>query len=164
MLTLKCDIEIRSKSTKKIVRFSYANSIEVKTSRLNLTDTATVKVPRKMNWRGKPLTEFVRRDDEITIRAGYAEHGLETLFHGYVKDVENGTPVVISCENEMRLLKGITVEPEVIQNFDIRAFVKRYAQLYIRTVISPVPPFIPGNASSSILLKSIIISSNKFRW
>lgn len=127
MLTLKCDIEIRSKSTKKVVRFSYANSIEVKTSRLNLTDTATVKVPRKMSWHGKPLTEFVRRDDEITIRAGYAEHGLETLFHGYVKDVENGTPVVITCENEMRRLKGITVEPEVIQNFDIRAFVKRYA-------------------------------------
>ena len=39
-----------------------------------------------------------------------------------------------------------------------------FSSLYIRTVISPVPPFIPGNASSSILLKSIIISSNKFRF
>ena len=122
MLTLKCQIEIRSKSTKKTVRFDYANSIEVKTSCNSLTDTAVLKLPRKMSWRGKPLTDYVRRNDGITIRAGYAEHGLETLFQGYVKDVENGRPVEITCENEMRRLKGITVEPEIIPNFDIRAF------------------------------------------
>jgi hypothetical protein len=127
MLTLKCQIEIRSKSTKKTVRFDYANSIEVKTSCNSLTDTAVLKLPRKMSWRGKPLTDFVRRNDGITIRAGYAEHGLETLFQGYVKDVENGRPVEITCENEMRRLKGITVEPEIIPNFDIRSFMRRYA-------------------------------------
>lgn len=127
MLTLKCDIEICSENTKKIVRFSYANSIEVKTSCLNLTDTATVKVPCKMNWKGNPLTDFVRRNDEITIRAGYEEHGLETLFQGYVKDVENSTPMVITCENEMRRLKGIEVDAEIVENFDIRTMVKRYA-------------------------------------
>ena len=127
MLTLKCQIEIRSKSTKKNVRFDYANSVEVRTSYNSLTDTAVLKLPRKMGWRGKPLTDFVRRNDSITIRAGYAEHGLETLFQGYVKDVENGRPVEITCENEMRRLKGITVEPEIIPNFDIRSFMSRYA-------------------------------------
>ena len=127
MLTLKCQIEIRSKSTKKTVRFDYANSIEVKTSCNSLTDTAVLKLPRKMSWRGKPLTDYVRRNDGITIRAGYAEHGLKTLFQGYVKDVENGRPVEITCENEMRRLKGITVEPEIIPHFDIRAFMRRYA-------------------------------------
>ena len=45
MLTLKCQIEIRSKSTKKTVRFDYANSIEVKTSCNSLTDTAVLKLP-----------------------------------------------------------------------------------------------------------------------
>ena len=68
MLTLKCQIEIRSKSTKKTVRFDYANSIEVKTSCNSLTDTAVLKLPRKMSWRGKPLTDYVRRNDGITIR------------------------------------------------------------------------------------------------
>ena len=67
MLTLKCQIEIRSKSTKKTVRFDYANSIEVKTSCNSLTDTAVLKLPRKMSWRGKPLTDYVRRNDGITI-------------------------------------------------------------------------------------------------
>ena len=57
MLNLQCKIEIRSKSTQKTVTFDYANSIEVKTSRENLTDTATVKVPRKMQWKGKSLLD-----------------------------------------------------------------------------------------------------------
>ena len=126
MLNLQCRIEIRSKNTQKTVTFDYANSIEVKTSCENLTDTATVKVPRKMQWKGKSLLEYVRRNDEITIHAGYKEYGMETLFHGYVNTVENGTPIVITCENEMRLFKTTEVKAEVIKNFDLAAFLKRY--------------------------------------
>ena len=126
MLNLKCKIEIRSKSTNKTVTFDYVNSIEVKTSCKNLTDTATVKVPRKMQWKGKSLLDYIKRNDEITIRMGYAEYGLETVFHGYINTVENGTPIVITCENEMRLFKTTEVTAEVIPNFDIRAFMKRY--------------------------------------
>ena len=126
MLNLQCKIEIRNKSTQKTVTFDYANSIEVKTSCENLTDTATVKVPRKMQWHGKSLLEYVRRNDEITIQAGYKEYGMETLFKGYVNSVENGVPIVITCENEMRLFKTTEVKAEVIPNFDIAAFLKRY--------------------------------------
>lgn len=43
MLTLQCEIKIKSKSTNKIVLVDYVNSIEVKTSHKNLTDTAVVK-------------------------------------------------------------------------------------------------------------------------
>ncbi len=68
MLNLQCKVEIRSKSTNKLVTFDYANSIEVKTSCKNLTDTATVKVPRKMQWQGKSLLDYIRRNDEITIK------------------------------------------------------------------------------------------------
>ena len=78
MLTLQCKIKIRNKSTNKTITFDYANSIEVKTSCKNLTDTATVKVPRKMQWRGKSLLDYVRRNDEITIKIGYKEYGLES--------------------------------------------------------------------------------------
>lgn len=127
MLTLKCHIEIKSKVTNKTVTFDYVNGIEVKTSCHNLTDTATVTVPRKMSWQGKPLTDFVRRNDEITIQAGYEEFDMETLFKGYVNSVENSTPLKIECENDMRLFKTTEVKAEVIPNFDIKAFLKRYA-------------------------------------
>ncbi|HPY81601.1 MAG TPA: hypothetical protein PK548_07175 [Bacteroidales bacterium] len=126
MLTLQCEIKIKSKSTNKIVLFDYVNSIEVKTSCKNLTDTAVVKIPRKMSWKGKEIYNYLRRDDAITIRIGYKEHGLETVFKGYIKSVENGTPIVINCENEMRLFKTITVKPEKIKNFNIKSFLKKY--------------------------------------
>lgn len=127
MLILQCEIKIGSKSTNKIVSFDYVNSIEVKTSCKNLTDTAVVKIPRKMKWKGESILNYIRRDDPITIRAGYKEYGLETLFKGYVKDVENNTPIVITCENEMRLLKTINVKAERIEKFNIKDFIKRYA-------------------------------------
>lgn len=117
MLTLQCEIKIHNIDSGKTISFNYANSIVVKTSCRNLTDTATVKVPRKMSWRGKKLTDFVRRNDEIDISIGYEEYGLETVFKGYVSRVENGTPIVIECENEMRLFKTITVKAEIIPNF-----------------------------------------------
>lgn len=135
MLNLQCKVEIRSKSTNKLVTFDYANSIEVKTSCKNLTDTATVKVPRKMQWQGKSLLDYVRRNDEITIKMGYKEYGLETVFNGFVNTVSNDTPVVIECENRMRQFKTVTVKAEVIKNFNIKKFIQKYVPGM--TVIGP---------------------------
>lgn len=50
MLSLKCDIEIKCKDSKKTITFDYCNDILIKTSCKNLTDTAVVKCPRKMQW------------------------------------------------------------------------------------------------------------------
>ncbi|MDD4848939.1 MAG: hypothetical protein PHR53_09305 [Bacteroidales bacterium] len=94
MLILQCDIKIKGKNTNKTVSFNYVNSIEVKTSCKNLTDTAVVKIPRKMSWQGKSILDYIRRDDEITIKAGYQNWGIETVFKGYVNSVENGLPKV----------------------------------------------------------------------
>ena len=132
MLTLKCDIAIKRKSNGNIVRFSYANSINVKTSRDNLTDTAEIKVPRKMFWRGKPLYDFIAPGDSVCIKLGYAEMGnIETVFNGYLKSVETSTETTIKCENAMRLLKTIEVKAEIIKNFDLRAWVGKYTDMEV---------------------------------
>ena len=123
MLNLKCKIEITSKDT-KTVSFDYVNSIEVKTSTKNLTDTAIVKVPRKMRWNGKPLTDFIKRDDRITIQIGYEEQGLQTVFTGYLTGVKNSAPLVLTCENEMYPLKKGEIVPA--ENFDIKEFFQKY--------------------------------------
>ncbi|MDR3094922.1 MAG: hypothetical protein LBU62_09835 [Bacteroidales bacterium] len=126
MLKLVCKITIEN-SAGKTVSFDYVNSIEVKTSCRNLTDTAEVRIPRKMEWEQKPITNFIARDDKITVEAGYKEHGLQTIFKGYLNEVENGFPIVLRCENEMRLLKTITVKAEKIEKFNIKDFFSRYA-------------------------------------
>lgn len=89
MLILQCEIKIKNKNTNKIILLDYVNSIEVKTSCKNLTDTAVVKIPRKMSWQGKEIYNYLRRDDAITIRIGYKGDGFETVFNGYIKRVEN---------------------------------------------------------------------------
>ncbi|MDR3046601.1 MAG: hypothetical protein LBU51_03180 [Bacteroidales bacterium] len=126
MLTLKCSIKITGKdSKKKTISLDYCNNIEVKTSIKNLTDTATVKIPRKIKWREKPVFDFLNRDDQISIAIGYEEYGMETVFNGYITSVENGFPIVIKCENEMRILKSIsTKEAKKYDKFDLKKFFK----------------------------------------
>lgn len=128
MLSLKCDIEIKCKDSKKTITFDYCNDILIKTSCKNLTDTAVLKVPRKMQWQGKALTDFVNVDDAIIIKLGYAETGnMEMVFKGYIKSVENTIKeIVIYCENEMRLFKSINVDAEIIEHFDFKKWMKKY--------------------------------------
>jgi len=127
MLNLICKIEITGKGNKKI-SFDYCNQIEIKTSCKNLTDTAVVKVPRKMAWKAKPLSDFIEAGNEISISIGYEEYGLETLFKGYIKTIENNTPIVITCENEMYKFKKITVPAEKIDKFNLKNYIEKYGE------------------------------------
>jgi hypothetical protein len=133
MLKLICYIEITGKDNKKI-SFDYVNGIEVKTSCKNLTDTAVVKVSRKMRWRGKPLTDFIGAGNKITIQTGYEEYGLETIFKGYIKSVENNIPLTISCENKMYDFKKITVPAEKIKKFNLKNYIQKYAKVDVEIV------------------------------
>jgi hypothetical protein len=125
MLQLICDIKISGKGNKKI-GFDYVREMEIKTSCKNLTDTATVTVPKKMSWKGKPLTEYIGRGDAIEIWAGYAEYGLKRLFKGYLTDVENSYPLVLKCENEMWRFKTVMVPAEKIESFDMKSYIEKY--------------------------------------
>lgn len=125
MLNLICKIEIICKDTQKIL-FDYCNQIEIKTSCKNLTDTAVVKVPRKMSWKGKPLTDFISRGDKISIAIGYEEYGIVTLFKGYIKSIENNLPLEINCENEMYNFKQLNVPAEKIKKFDLKKYIQQY--------------------------------------
>jgi hypothetical protein len=65
---------------------------------LNLTDTATLKVPKKLRWQGRSLSDFISRDDLLTIRAGYDEYDLQNLFKGYLTDIANDDLTTISAD------------------------------------------------------------------
>jgi hypothetical protein len=92
-----------------------------------LTDTAKVTVPRKMQWYGKPLTDFINRGDKITIQLGYEGREIETVFEGYIKTFTHTTPITIECENEMYALKQIKVKAKKYDKFDFKQFMQEYA-------------------------------------
>ena len=131
MFILNCFIEIKNPETKTNVRFNYINEIEVVTSTLNFTDTAKIIVPRKLKYKGKDITEYVKRNNSVTICTGYGtSFDFETIFKGYVKSVSTGTPIVIECENESWKLKQIKLPAKHYAKLSITDFVKEWMPNY----------------------------------
>jgi len=125
MLVLDCLIEIQGKSNK--IRFTSVNSIKVNTSIRNLTDTATIVVPRRMRMKGKKLNEFIGRGDKISIHVWYKGEYVENIFNGYITGVSSETPIKIEAENEMWQLKQAKVEPRRYEKFKLKDFLNEYA-------------------------------------
>jgi len=123
MLVLDCLIEISGKNT---IKFTYANSIVVKTSIRNLTDTATIVLPRKMDMKGRVLNEFIERGNKISIQVGYKDIDSQSIFTGYITGVSSETPIKIEAENEMWMLKQTKVSPKRYDKFKLSEFLNEY--------------------------------------
>ena len=132
MLILNCFIFIKSPDRKREVTFNYVTQIEVVTSTQNFTDTAKITVPRKLKYKGKSITEFIKRNDSVSISLGYGkEFSFETVFTGYIKSVSTGTPIVIECENEAWKLKQIKVPANYYPKLQINDFVVEWMKGYV---------------------------------
>ena len=125
MLVLDCLIEIQGKSKK--ISFTYVHAVEVSTSIRNLTDTATIKLPRKVTMKGKKLNEFIERGNPITVQIGYRDIDMQTVFSGYITSVSSETPITITAENEMWKLKQTKVEAKRYEKFKLKDFLSEYA-------------------------------------
>lgn len=104
MKRLTCNIEIGSSPT---YTFKNVAEITVKSSFENLTDTAELTIPRKLEFAGKAITSdngIFKRGDRIKISAGYDFDNKE-IFSGYLVDIKPGTPISFRCEDEMFSLK-----------------------------------------------------------
>lgn len=90
----------------EVRRFS---ECRIESSWKSLTDTAEIIIPRKVkDFDRLNVSEWFREGDPVEIWLGY-DGNLELEFQGYIKKVPAGIPVVISCEDEMYLLKRLTV-------------------------------------------------------
>lgn len=120
-----------------VIEYTYVAGINIKKNRQNLTDTATITIPRKLTYNsGQALSPsntslqdnitipasgdsveqtFVvgadaifKRGDEVKIELGYYPN-LETRFTGYISHVSSSLPIEIKCENKMWLMKQFAV-------------------------------------------------------
>ncbi len=96
----------RGRQGLRIRRFS---SLNVVSSWKMLTDTAEIVVTRRNDAKTKNrINEILKSGDPVIIKMGYNGE-LFTEFTGYIENVGTGSPLVISCEDEMFQLKRKTV-------------------------------------------------------
>ncbi len=76
-----------------------------------LTDTAEVVIARKSDViDSNRVKEYLKTGDPVVFRMGYdSNDNLFTEFSGYIQGISTGSPLVISCEDEMFQLKRKTV-------------------------------------------------------
>ncbi len=101
MKRITCKIEVGN--------YEFPNVAEVKinSSYETLTDTATLTIPRKLQFEGKAITGdngIFKPGDPVKIYLGY-DFNNELLFSGYLTDIKPGTPLEFRCEDEMYQLK-----------------------------------------------------------
>lgn len=85
------------------------SGITIETSFKQLTDTATVMLPRNVEFFDKnKVRDVFRRGAPIKIEFGYNGNYVNE-FEGYVTQVSAGIPIVLTCEDEMWKLKQLPV-------------------------------------------------------
>ncbi|WP_438710864.1 hypothetical protein ACSTS3_19695 [Aquimarina muelleri] len=85
------------------------SAITTETSFKQLTDRATVTLPRNVRFFDKhKVRDIFRRGAPIKIEFGY-NGDYVTEFEGYITQVSAGIPIVITCEDEMWKLKQLPV-------------------------------------------------------
>lgn len=112
MLTLTCDMSIGDYD------FNFVNEVEITSTWENLTDMATIKIPKALRLKKDGIVDNVitagpdalwKRGDPVTIGLGYNGFN-EVRFTGVITKVKPNRPLEFSCEDLMWRLKQITIK------------------------------------------------------
>ncbi|MBN2890922.1 MAG: hypothetical protein JXL97_03570 [Bacteroidales bacterium] len=128
MLVLKCEIIIDTQSGQTIT-YDYVSDINIVTSIINFTDTCKITVPKKIKYKEKDITSYIRKNDKITVKLGYLNQ-INTVFKGYIKSISTDTPIEILCENESYVLKQKKVAPTLYDSLKLKDFINEYLPEY----------------------------------
>jgi hypothetical protein len=128
MFRIVCRVIIEQQGDGRNDTFTFANVSKVSVSRSydKQTQTASVTLPRNVNYNKKNIYEganaIMRRGDKIKIIAAYFPN--ETvIFTGYISKINNNVPVELLCEDEMFLLKQAISPNLSFKSVDLNTFI-----------------------------------------
>jgi hypothetical protein len=128
MFRIVCRVIIEQQGDGRSDTFTFANVSKVTVSRSydKQTQTASVTLPRNVNYNKKNIYEganaIMRRGDKIKIIAAYFPN--ETvIFTGYISKINNNVPVELLCEDEMFLLKQAISPNLSFPSVDLNTFI-----------------------------------------
>lgn len=89
--------------------FRQIGNVEINSSYETLTDTASITIPRRLQFQGKQLfvdkDAIFRKGDVVRILLGYGYNNKKEIYKGNITRIESGIPTVIHCEDSAYLLK-----------------------------------------------------------
>jgi hypothetical protein len=128
MFRIVCRVIIEQQGDGRSDTFTFASVSKVSVSRSydKQTQTASVTLPRNVNYNKKNIYEganaIMRRGDKIKIIAAYFPN--ETvIFTGYISKINNNVPVELLCEDEMFLLKQAISPNLSFKSVDLNTFI-----------------------------------------
>jgi len=90
------------------LQFNHIHSFEANFTFRELTQTATLELPRNFYVNGEKVDnvrKFFKEKDYVEVNAGYNGE-LHTVFKGYIREIEPSIPIKLTLEDDMLLMKG----------------------------------------------------------
>lgn len=131
--------------------FDFVNQVDINSSWDMLTDTATIIIPKKITFEGKPIVSgsnsLFKRGDKVEINLGYGNN-LNKVFTGYISAIKPKLPIEISCDDEMYILKQETISR------------KTYSSITLKNLLGDiVGPLLPYETNFDLTLQNFRISN-----
>ena len=88
--------------------FNGVTEVTTESSWEQMTDTATITIPKRIEWQGKPLVfsdnPILKKGNAVKIELGYDDVN-EAVFEGYLTNIHVMRPVKLDCQDTMWQLK-----------------------------------------------------------
>ncbi len=133
--------------------FDFVNEFSVETAWGNLTDKATITLPRNLKFPEGDWNKSIPRGTQVLIKSGY-DNQLNEVFSGYVVRLKPAVPMVIECEDEMWKLKQIEIN-DTCSNEDLKTFLERVLNIQVDAFEIRVGRFVCNKINGAQLLDKI---------
>ena len=137
MLRLSCEIKIyRVEDNLQVKQWTIrnVNSVKITADSETFADTCRIEMPKNVKW-AQDKDCPIRRGDKVEVWLGYNER-MTKRFSGWVRDVKAGVPTVITCEDDVFLLRKVTIKKKLYTNTTINEIIKDIIPETVRVEIS----------------------------
>lgn len=134
--------------------FTLVHKVSVESSWQNLTDTATILLPKNIKINYNQLRNEIKVGDRVEISAGY-DFPANVVFKGYVIGILPKVPIEIKCEDESWKLKQNTIT-DTIRNATVQNVLNKYFKDYkTKCLNTKLGTYQINKASKAQILKSL---------
>lgn len=134
--------------------FTWVHKTTVESSWQNLTDTATILLPKNIKINYNQLRNEINIGDKVEIKAGY-DSPSNVVFKGYVSALLPKVPIEIKCEDESWKLKQNSII-DTIRNATVQDILNKYFKTYTTKCLNTqLGTFQINKASNAQILKSL---------